>query len=85
MIVVCDTFNPCDFLPCHFNIIAFFIKLWCFKPCLSSSCFQDQKGYLKEIFKHFFMEDCKAIKVPLDPKMKLKKNMGKDVKMVGVF
>jgi len=40
MIVVCDTFNPCDFLSCHFNTIAFFVKLWCFKPCLFSSYFQ---------------------------------------------
>jgi hypothetical protein len=25
MIVVCDIFNPCDLLPCHFNIIAHFL------------------------------------------------------------
>ncbi len=40
MIVVCDTFNPCDFLPCHFDTIASFVKLWCLKPCFFSSYFQ---------------------------------------------
>jgi hypothetical protein len=30
------------------------------------------------------MEDCKAIKVPLDPKTKLKKNVNKDDEMVKV-
>jgi hypothetical protein len=30
------------------------------------------------------MEDCKAIGVPFDPKIKLKKNMNKDVEMVRV-
>ncbi len=33
MIVVCDTFNPCDFLSYHFNTIASLDKLWCFKSC----------------------------------------------------
>jgi hypothetical protein len=28
----------------------------------------NQIGYLKEIFKHFRMEDCKAIGVAFDPK-----------------
>jgi hypothetical protein len=44
----------------------------------------NQIGYLKEIFKHFRIEDCKAIGVPLDPKTKLKKNENKDVEMVKV-
>jgi hypothetical protein len=44
----------------------------------------NQIGYLKEILKHFRMEDCKAIGVPLDPKSKLKKNENKDVEMVKV-
>jgi hypothetical protein len=44
----------------------------------------NQIGYLKEIFKHFHMEYCKAIGMPFDPKAKLKKNMNKDVEMVGV-
>ncbi len=44
----------------------------------------NQIGYLKEILKHFHMEDCKAIGVPLDPKTKLKKNENKDVEMVKV-
>jgi hypothetical protein len=43
-----------------------------------------QIGYLKEIFKRFCMEDCKAIGVPLDPKTKLKKNVNKDDEMVKV-
>jgi hypothetical protein len=30
------------------------------------------------------MEDCKNIKVPLDPKTKLKKNMNQNVEMVRV-
>jgi ATP-binding cassette subfamily B (MDR/TAP) protein 1 len=30
------------------------------------------------------MEDCKAIRAPLDPKTKLEKNVNKDVKMVKV-
>ncbi len=37
MIVVCDIFNPCDLLPCHFNTITPFDKLWCPKPCLFSN------------------------------------------------
>jgi hypothetical protein len=44
----------------------------------------NQIGYLKEILKRFRMEDCKAIKVPLYPKTKLKKNENKDVEMVKV-
>jgi hypothetical protein len=44
----------------------------------------NQIGYFKKIFKHFCMEDCKAIGVPLDPKTKLKKNVNKDVEMVKV-
>ncbi len=44
----------------------------------------NQIGYLKEIFKRFCMEDCKAIRVPLDPKTKLKKNVNKDEEMVKV-
>jgi hypothetical protein len=44
----------------------------------------NQIGYLKEILKRFRMEDCKAIGVPLDPKMKLKKNVNKDDEMVKV-
>jgi len=39
---------------------------------------------LKEILKHFHMEDCKAIGMPLDAKTKLKKNENKDVEMVKV-
>jgi hypothetical protein len=44
----------------------------------------NQIGYVKEILKRFHMEDCKAIRVPLDPKTKLKKNENKDVEMVKV-
>ncbi len=44
----------------------------------------NQIGYLKEILKRFHMEDCKAIRVPLDPKTKLKKNVNKDDEMVKV-
>ncbi len=44
----------------------------------------DQIGYLKEILKHFCMEDYKAIGMPLDPNTKLKKNVNKDDKMVKV-
>ncbi len=44
----------------------------------------NQIGYLKEIFKCFRMEDCKAIKMPLDPKTKLKKNVNKDDEIVKV-
>jgi hypothetical protein len=42
----------------------------------------NQIGYLKEIFKCFRMEDCKAIGMPFDPKTKLKRNKNKDVEMV---
>ncbi len=42
----------------------------------------NQIGYLEEIFKHFCMEDCKAIGMQLDPKLKLKKN--ENVEMVKV-
>jgi hypothetical protein len=38
----------------------------------------NQIGYLKEILKRFCMEDYKAIKMPLDLKTKLKKNVNKD-------
>ncbi len=34
----------------------------------------NQIKYLKEILKHFRMEECKPIGVPLDPKVKLKRN-----------
>ncbi len=44
----------------------------------------NQIGYLKEILKHFHMEDFKTIGVPLDPKIKLKKNVNKDDEMVKV-
>jgi hypothetical protein len=44
----------------------------------------NQIEYRKEILKHFRMEDCKAIRVPLDPKTKLKKNVNKDDEMVKV-
>jgi hypothetical protein len=44
----------------------------------------NQIRFLKEIFKCFRMEDCKAIGVPLDPKTKLKKKMNNDEKMVKV-
>ncbi len=44
----------------------------------------NQIGYLKEILKRSRMEDCKAIGVPLDPKMKLKKNVNKDDEMVKI-
>ncbi len=43
-----------------------------------------QIKYFKEIFKHFCMEGYKVIGMTFDPKMKLKKNMNKDVEMVGV-
>jgi hypothetical protein len=45
----------------------------------------NQIGYLKEILKHFRMEDYKAIRMPLDPKTKLKKNENKDVEMVKLW
>jgi len=44
----------------------------------------NQIGYFKEILKCFRMEDCKAIRMPLDPKIKLKKNVKKDDEMVKV-
>jgi hypothetical protein len=44
----------------------------------------NQIGYLKKIFKHFCIEDCKAIRMSLDPKTKLKKNVNKDDEMVKV-
>ncbi len=44
----------------------------------------NQIGYLKEILKSFRMEDYKAIKVPLDPKTKMKKNVNKDDEMMKV-
>jgi len=34
----------------------------------------NQIKYLKEILKHFRMEDCKPIGVPFDPKVKLQRN-----------
>jgi hypothetical protein len=40
--------------------------------------------YFKKILKYFRMEDCKAIRVPLNPKTKLKKNVNKDDEMVKV-
>jgi hypothetical protein len=41
----------------------------------------NQIGYLKDILKHFRMEDYKTIKVPLDLKTKLKKDLNKDCAM----
>jgi hypothetical protein len=34
----------------------------------------NQIKYLKEILKRFWIEECKLIRVPFDPKMKLQKN-----------
>jgi len=37
MIVICDTFNPCDFFPCHFNtMIKSFLKKHLFMPIISN-------------------------------------------------
>jgi hypothetical protein len=44
----------------------------------------NQIGYIKGIFIHFRMEDYKAIGVPFDPKIKLKKHVNKDDEMVKV-
>ncbi len=44
----------------------------------------NQIRYLKEVLKCFCMDDCKAIRMPLDPKTKLKKNEDKDDEMVKV-
>ncbi len=46
--------------------------------------YMNQIGYLKEIFKCFRMEDCKAIGAPFDLKTKLEKNVNKDDEMVKV-
>jgi hypothetical protein len=45
----------------------------------------NQIGYLKEIIQRFHMEDCKAIGVPFNPNMELKKNVNKDDEMVKFF
>jgi hypothetical protein len=44
----------------------------------------NQIKYLKDIFKCFRMQDCKAIIMPFDPKTKLKKNVNKDDEIVKV-
>ncbi len=44
----------------------------------------NQIGYVKEILKRFRMEHYKAIKMPLDPNTKFKKNVNKDDEMVKV-
>ncbi len=62
----------------------FFLGMEVERDCAQRLLYINQIGYLKEILKHFCMEDCKAIGVPLDPKTKLKKNENKHVKMVKV-
>jgi hypothetical protein len=68
----------------YFRYFHFFLGMEVERDCEQHLFYINQIGYLKEILNHFYMEDCKAIKVPLDPKIKLKKNMNKDVEMVGV-
>jgi hypothetical protein len=53
------------------------------RDCEQHLFYINQIGYLKEILKHFYMEDCKTIKVSLDPKIKFKNNMNRDVEMIG--
>jgi hypothetical protein len=52
----------------------FFLGIKVERDCAQRLFYINQIGYLKEIFKCFYMEDCKAIKMPFDPKSKLKKN-----------
>jgi hypothetical protein len=62
----------------------FFLGMEVERYCAQHLLYINQIGYLKEILKRFRMEDCKAIRVPLDPKTKLKKNVKKDDEMVKV-
>ncbi len=62
----------------------FFLGMEVERDRAQCSLYINQIGYLKEILKHFRMEDCKAIGMPLDPKTKLKKNVNKDDEMVKV-
>jgi hypothetical protein len=62
----------------------FFFGMEVERDCAQCLLYINQTGYFKEILKRFRMEDCKAIRVPLDPKTKLKKNENKDVEMVKV-
>ncbi len=45
----------------------FFLGMEVERDRAQHSLYINQIGYLKEILKHFHMEDCKAIEVPLDP------------------
>jgi ATP-binding cassette subfamily B (MDR/TAP) protein 1 len=62
----------------------FFLGMEMERDCARRLFYINQIGYLKEIFKCFRMEDCKAIGVSFDPKTKLKKNVNKDDEMVKV-
>jgi hypothetical protein len=63
----------------------FFLGMEVERDCAQHLLYINQIVYLKEILKCFRMEDCKAIRLPLDPKTKLKKNENKDVEMVKVL
>ncbi len=67
-----------------FGNLHFFLNMEMEKDHAQRLLYINQIGYLKEIFKCFCMEDCKAIEVPLDPNTKLKKNVNKDDEMVQV-
>jgi hypothetical protein len=62
----------------------FFLSIEVERDCAQCLLYIKQIGYFKEIFKCFRMKDCRAIKMPLDPKTKLKKNVNKDDEMVKV-
>jgi hypothetical protein len=46
-------------------------------PCIN------QIKYLKEILKHFRMEDCKPIRIPFDPRSKLQRNVNGNDELKG--
>ncbi len=46
----------------------FFLGMEVKRDCAQHLFYISQIGHLKEIFKHFCMEDCKAIKMPFDPR-----------------
>jgi hypothetical protein len=67
-----------------FGDLHFFLGMEVEKDRAQRLLYINQIGYIKGIFKRFCMEDYKAIGVPFDPKIKLKKNVNKDDEMVKV-
>ncbi len=67
------------------NDLHFFLNMEVERDHAQHLLYINQIRYFNEILKCFRMEDSKAMKVPFNPKIKLKKNVNKDDEMVKVL